>query len=256
VLRRRVTVEESLAEISGQLIFGTTKSHARRRVPVPASLLARLPAAGPDEFLFRGPKGGPLRYRHFYMRHWRPALQELNLPAVGVHVLRHSAAARIVSGRRVGQDVADGSRPPERSVLADHLRAPVRRRPRRAGRPTGRKESTVTMETCNLLRRRALAIEDDSTWDEVFEAVLDPDPELVSRAAAELMAATRRARELGPALASDSAELTAFNAVQAALREIEQGQITREEYKRRAVSLWIMGPLTYEELTYEEPETL
>jgi integrase len=96
VVRRRVTVEESLAEISGQLIFGTTKSHARRRVPVPASLLARLPAAGPDELLFRGPVGGPLRYRHFYMRHWRPALQELNLPAVGVHVLRHSAAARIV----------------------------------------------------------------------------------------------------------------------------------------------------------------
>jgi hypothetical protein len=111
------------------------------------------------------------------------------------------------------------------------------------------------METCNLLRRRALAIEDDSTWDETFEAVLDPDPELVSRAAAELMAATRRARELGPPLAS-AAELTAFNAVQAALREIEQGQITRAEYERRAVSLWIAGPLTHEELTYEEPETL
>jgi integrase len=96
-LRRRLVIEESLAEISGRLVFGTTKSHARRRVPVPASLLARLPAAGPDELVFRGPKGGPLRYRYFYMKHWRPTLERLGLPAAGVHVLRHSAAARIVS---------------------------------------------------------------------------------------------------------------------------------------------------------------
>ena len=46
--------------------------------------------------LFTGPKGGPLRYRYFLMKQWRPALQELGLPAVGLHTLRHSAAARIV----------------------------------------------------------------------------------------------------------------------------------------------------------------
>ena len=54
-LRRRLIVEESLAEISGRLVFGPTKSHARRRVPVPASLLARLPVVGPDELVFTGP---------------------------------------------------------------------------------------------------------------------------------------------------------------------------------------------------------
>ena len=96
VLRRRVTVEESLAEISGRLVFGTTKSHARRRVPVPASLLARLPAVGPDELLFHGPEGGPLRYRNFLARVWHPTLEDLKLPKCGVHILRHSAAARIV----------------------------------------------------------------------------------------------------------------------------------------------------------------
>jgi integrase len=32
-LRRRLIVEESLAKISGRLVFGPTKSHSRRRVP-------------------------------------------------------------------------------------------------------------------------------------------------------------------------------------------------------------------------------
>ena len=83
-LRRRLIVEESLAEVSGRFIFGTTKSHARRQVPIPTSLVARLPIRGPEELLFLGPKGGALRYRYFYMKHWRPALTRLELPAVGV----------------------------------------------------------------------------------------------------------------------------------------------------------------------------
>lgn len=82
-------------------MFGSTKSHARRSVPVSPNVAALLAAAvtgkGSDDLIFVGPKGGPLRYRYFYMRCWRPALAKLELPAVGVHVLRHSAAARIVS---------------------------------------------------------------------------------------------------------------------------------------------------------------
>lgn len=39
LLRRRIRVEESLAEISGDLLFGSTKSHAVRSVPIPPSLL-------------------------------------------------------------------------------------------------------------------------------------------------------------------------------------------------------------------------
>jgi integrase len=97
VLRRRLVVEESLAEISGRLVFGSTKSHARRRIPIPASLLARLPTVGPHELLFTAPEGGPLRYNNFVARVWHPALKSLGLPLVGIHVLRHSAAARIVA---------------------------------------------------------------------------------------------------------------------------------------------------------------
>jgi integrase len=96
-LRRRLIVEDSLAEIAGHLVFGTTKSHARRRVPLPTSLLTRIPIVPADALVFTAPKGGALHYRDFLGRVWHPALAELELPKCGLHVLRHSAAARIVA---------------------------------------------------------------------------------------------------------------------------------------------------------------
>lgn len=53
--------------------------------------------ADPDTFLFTGEKGGPLRYRFAYMDIWRPVLKKLGMPTVGLHALRHSAAARMIS---------------------------------------------------------------------------------------------------------------------------------------------------------------
>lgn len=47
--------------------------------------------------MFTGPEGGPLRYRNFEARAWRPALRRLGLPLVGLHVLRHSAAAALIA---------------------------------------------------------------------------------------------------------------------------------------------------------------
>ena len=44
LLGRRLVVTESLAEVGGALIFGTTKSHAVRRVPLTSSLAAALEA--------------------------------------------------------------------------------------------------------------------------------------------------------------------------------------------------------------------
>ena len=102
-LRRRLRVEESLAEVSGQLIFGPTKSHAERALPIPPSLMAELEQhletidGDPDTLLFTGEKGGPLRYRFAYMDVWRPVLAKLKMPVVGMHALRHSAAARMIS---------------------------------------------------------------------------------------------------------------------------------------------------------------
>lgn len=103
LLKRRIRVEDSLAEVSGKLIFGSTKSHAVRTVPIPPSIAAALTRhlktvdKSPDALLFRGPKGGPIRYRYAYMSLWRPALERLGLPAVGLHTLRHSAAAKLIS---------------------------------------------------------------------------------------------------------------------------------------------------------------
>jgi integrase len=102
LLRRRLRVEQSLAEVSGHFVFGSTKSHAQRSVPLSAGMVTALARhledldVDPQTLLFTGPKGGALRYRYFYMKQWRPALEALDLPAVGVHALRHSAAARIV----------------------------------------------------------------------------------------------------------------------------------------------------------------
>jgi integrase len=99
-LRRRLLVEESLAEISGRLVFGPTKSHTRRSVPLSPVVMARLNESlagkGTGALVFTAPEGGPLRYQNFLSRRWHPTLERLGLPVVGVHVLRHSAAARMI----------------------------------------------------------------------------------------------------------------------------------------------------------------
>ena len=104
LMHRRLHVTESLAEISGQLIFGRTKTHADREVPVPPSVLTmlseHLEAVAPDAdaLLFTSARGLPLRYSRFRPTVWVPLLDELGLPRVGMHALRHSAAARMTAG--------------------------------------------------------------------------------------------------------------------------------------------------------------
>lgn len=102
LLRRRLVIAESLAEVGGRLIFGPTKTHAVRRVPLTASLtdaltdrLEDLPR-DPEALLFTSPQGAALRLSLFRSREWLPALARAGLPAVGLHVLRHSAAAGMI----------------------------------------------------------------------------------------------------------------------------------------------------------------
>jgi integrase len=103
LLARRLTVEESLAEVSGRIVLGPTKTHAMRKLPLPPSLAVAFerhldervdPAT--DALLFTSPKGKPLRYGNFMRTVWKPTLMELGLPDVGIHVLRHSAAAALI----------------------------------------------------------------------------------------------------------------------------------------------------------------
>jgi integrase len=103
LLRNRIRVTQTLSEVGGGLVRGPTKSYMARTVPVPPSLAAELRAhievtpGSMDAPLFTGPGGGPIRYSNFYNRVWRPALRGLELPVVGLHVLRHSAAAALIS---------------------------------------------------------------------------------------------------------------------------------------------------------------
>lgn len=103
LLTKRLTIEESIAEVCGRLVFGPTKTHAMRKFPLPPSLAADFKrhlengvGLEPDALVFTSPTGTPLRYRNFMRRVWRPILEGLELPDVGVHVLRHSAAAALI----------------------------------------------------------------------------------------------------------------------------------------------------------------
>jgi integrase len=100
LLHRRLRVSESVSEVKGRLVFDVPKTHATRSVPLPTRLATELEgllSADPQALLFTGPRGGVLRYSWFYHRLWRPTLAQLEVPAVGLHTLRHSAAARLVA---------------------------------------------------------------------------------------------------------------------------------------------------------------
>ena len=112
LLHRRLAVTESLAEIGGNLSFGPTKTHAARKVPLPPSLLASLSehidehtGKAPDSLLFTSARGFPIRYSRFRPTVWVPTLEVLGLPLVGMHSLRHSAAARMIGAKWQAIDV-------------------------------------------------------------------------------------------------------------------------------------------------------
>ncbi|WP_020015322.1 tyrosine-type recombinase/integrase [Promicromonospora sukumoe] len=100
-LRRRVHVTKAYTRLDdGTLLLGDTKTHARREVPLPSSLVDAVAdqAAGraPGDLLFTGTRGGPLRRESFDRSAFRPAVdaaggavrtlrQALGLPAPGLY---------------------------------------------------------------------------------------------------------------------------------------------------------------------------
>lgn len=100
--RSRVMVAESLADVSGVLYFGPPKTHQRRAVTIPRFLRDRLAEriesmSSADTLVFQAPQGGPIRYSNFIRRVWKRALTEAGLPDMGVHALRHTCAALLIS---------------------------------------------------------------------------------------------------------------------------------------------------------------
>ncbi|WP_258572573.1 tyrosine-type recombinase/integrase [Actinomadura parmotrematis] len=92
-----VRVVGALAELDGgQLVEGTPKSRAGRRVvALPAEVIPELRAhmegfaePGPDGRVFVGPRGAPLR-RSGFRRIWNKARDEVGLPGLHFHDLRH-----------------------------------------------------------------------------------------------------------------------------------------------------------------------
>jgi integrase len=101
LLRRRITVAESVTEVGGRLVWSSPKSHLTRSVPVPPTLaegLARACAGEqPYDLVFTGPSGGVLR-----INNWRPRVFDRACAAAGIegltpHDLRHTAASLTIS---------------------------------------------------------------------------------------------------------------------------------------------------------------
>ena len=102
--RNVVEVAESLADVNGRLIFGPTKTYARRHVPMPPFLadevkaLVRERCLSPSDLVFTAPQGGPLRHNLFSRRVFKRAVRDAGLPeTLRFHDLRHTYAALCIA---------------------------------------------------------------------------------------------------------------------------------------------------------------
>jgi len=88
-------------EVNGRAIFGTPKSHQRRSVPVPRSLIEdlALQVAGkaPGDLVFTSPEGAVLRLMNFRRRCFDRGAVQVGLAGLTPHELRHTAASLAVS---------------------------------------------------------------------------------------------------------------------------------------------------------------
>ena len=119
-LRSRLTVEEAIVEVRGELHRGPTKTGPARQVTLPrfvteaiAAHLAASPA-GADGLVFRDPAGGPIRRTNFRRRFFIPAVVAAGLgqmvrrdagggrtrmvyEGIRFHDLRHTAATLAIA---------------------------------------------------------------------------------------------------------------------------------------------------------------
>jgi integrase len=103
-LGRSLSVRQTISEVEGRLQVAETKSRASRRtLAVPQFLLDELSAhlaredqRKPEDLVFTGPRGAPLR-RSFAARTFTPAVERAGLdPMLTFHGLRHVATTFMV----------------------------------------------------------------------------------------------------------------------------------------------------------------
>jgi integrase len=122
LLRREVTVAETLTDLAGTVSFGPPKTKAAlRTVGVPsfvADEMAMLPTApaAADDLVFVSPEGQVVRPGLFRRRFWNPAVERAGLSPLRIHDLRHTAVALWI---------ATGANPKQIAVRAGHTSVAV-----------------------------------------------------------------------------------------------------------------------------------
>lgn len=105
--RSRAVIVESVTPVQGQgLVWGSTKTHQRREVPIPRFLTAELSehvmGKQPDDLVFVGIRNGqPLRVSTFRTA-FSAAARTIGVPDLHPHQLRHTAASLAIAS---GADV-------------------------------------------------------------------------------------------------------------------------------------------------------
>jgi integrase len=101
LLRRRLTVAETLSEVGGRFVWGSPKNHQHRSVPIPAfvvDLLAEVTAGkSAMDCVFTTWRGRPLRNLNFRRDVFDRAAEDAGLAGITPHELRHTAASLAVS---------------------------------------------------------------------------------------------------------------------------------------------------------------
>ena len=98
LFKRRAVIAESVTPVQGQgMVWGTTKTHQRREVPIPRSLiddLARhIAGKEAEDLVFAGIRGGEALRVSTFRKAFRPAAERIGMPDLYLHELWHTAAS-------------------------------------------------------------------------------------------------------------------------------------------------------------------
>jgi integrase len=100
LMKRRIEVVHTAIELDGQMTYGTPKTHQRRSVPLPRSLVDALAehiaGKAPGDLVFTTPRGDVMRNHNFRSRVFAPAAASIGMPGMTPHDLRHTAASLAV----------------------------------------------------------------------------------------------------------------------------------------------------------------